>query len=254
VQIVRKIQQTMTTTTVNPQLRTAIKLRHLAEALSNNWEQLAAIGTGVKRSLAEAGTYMQANGDEANRKQFDAIEKNMAGEISGLENTLTQAAIKLKSNTIDASLNWSTVQSHLEQVGQLFEKLQALSATGFTKGTASDWKDIWNVVGSNLEAVRGICTSAYLKARMLADLSNTEMDELTATIVKHIPKSYSITEADKYAAEYIQAMADIKAESSAKSNVWDRFLNILAGVVPFEQSPAERVMMQRWIDGERGEL
>jgi predicted RND superfamily exporter protein len=115
------------TTTVNPQLRTAVKLRHLADALSNNWEQLAAIGTGVKRSLA-------------------------------------------------------------------------------------------------------------------------------ATIVKHIPKSYSITEADKYAAEYIQAMADIKAESSAKSNLWDRFLNILAGVVPFEQSPVERVMMQRWIDGERGEL
>jgi predicted GTPase len=244
----------METSTVNPELRTAIKLRHLADALSDNWEQLSTIGSRVKRSLAEASAYMKANGDEANQKQYEAIEKIMAGEISGLENMLTQAGEKLKSNSIDASLNWSAVQTHLDRVAQQFEKLQALPATGFTKGTAVDWKDIWNVVGSNLDAVRGICTSAYLKARMLADLSTIEMDELSATIVKHIPKSYSITEADKYATEYMQAMAQIKAESSAKTNLWDRFLNILAGVVPFEQNPAERVMMQRWIDGERGEL
>lgn len=52
----------------------------------------------------------------------------------------------------------------------------------------------------------------------------------------------------------MQAMEQIKADSSAKSNLWDRFLNVLAGVVPFEESPVERVMMQRWIDGEKGAL
>jgi len=244
----------MTTSTVNPEIRAAIKLRHLAEALSNNWEQLATIGNGVKRSISEAGAYMKANGDEANQNQFDAIEKNMAGEIAGIEGMLTQAAEQLKSNSIDAPLNWSTVQVHLDHVAQQFEMLKALPATGFKKGTAADWKDIWHVVGSNLEAVRGICASAYIKARMLADLSTEEIDELTATIVKHIPMNYSISEADKYAADHMQAMEQIKADSSAKSNLWDRFLNVLAGVVPFEESPAERVMMQRWIDGERGEL
>ncbi|MBK9194867.1 MAG: hypothetical protein IPO17_07710 [Flavobacteriales bacterium] len=49
-------------------------------------------------------------------------------------------------------------------------------------------------------------------------------------------------------------MDQIKEDSAKKSNLWDRFLNILAGMVPFEESPAERVMMQRWIDGEKGAL
>jgi hypothetical protein len=31
-------------------------------------------------------------------------------------------------------------------------------------------------------------------------------------------------------------------------------LNVIAGAIPFEQSPAERVMMQRWVNGEKGEL
>ena len=235
-------------------MRTAIKLRHLADAISNNWEQLATIGAGVKRSLAEAGAYMNAHGDDANRREFEAIQTNMGSEIAGLENMLAQAAEKLKSNTIDASLNWSTVQTHLDQVAQQFDRLRSLPATGFKKGAASDWKDIWDVVGSNLDVVRGVCSSAYLKAHMLAELSTVERDELTASIVKHIPMNYSITEADKYAAEYLQAMEQIKADSSAKSNLWDRFLNVLAGVVPFEESPAERVMMQRWLDGEKGAL
>ena len=47
--------------------------------------------------------------------------------------------------------------------------------------------------------------------------------------------------------EYVQAVKEIEEESSAKDNLWDRFLNVLAGNIPFNQTPEERVMMRRWL-------
>lgn len=40
-------------------------------------------------------------------------------------------------------------------------------------------------------------------------------------------------------------MQAIKEEAGKQANLWDRVLNVIAGAIPFEQSPAERVMMQR---------
>jgi hypothetical protein len=46
----------------------------------------------------------------------------------------------------------------------------------------------------------------------------------------------------------------IEAPSSRIVNLRGLFLNMPAGAVFFEQNPAERVTMQRWIDGGNGDL
>jgi hypothetical protein len=50
------------------------------------------------------------------------------------------------------------------------------------------------------------------------------------------------------------ALAQMEEEANKKDNLWDRFLNLLAGNIPFKQTPQERVMMMRWVNGEKGEL
>jgi hypothetical protein len=47
---------------------------------------------------------------------------------------------------------------------------------------------------------------------------------------------------------------NFQEEANKKDNLWDRFLNLLAGNLPFKQTPQERVMMMRWVNGEKGEL
>lgn len=235
--------------------RTAVKLRHLVEAINTNWEQLGGISKNVRKSLADASAFMAANGNTANVERYKRSLAVINKDLKGVEELLSTAASAVKEGkAIDASFNWTTLQAHLDSAEEQFRTLKDLPAEGFSQNSAKDWKDMWKVVGSNLDIVRGIGGSAYLKARMITDLSKEEMDDLTKAIVKHIPESFSLVEADKYAAEYLQAMEQIKEEASKKADLWDRFLNILAGMVPFEQSPAERVMMQRWINGEKGEL
>jgi ABC-type lipoprotein export system ATPase subunit len=102
--------------------------------------------------------------------------------------------------------------------------------------------------------MQGIGESAYIKSLMMKNFNKSEVDTLTNEIIKHIPQSFNLLDADKYKQDYLQAVKEIKQENNAKDNLWDRFLNILAGGIPFKQTPEERVMMRRWIDGERGEL
>jgi hypothetical protein len=47
---------------------------------------------------------------------------------------------------------------------------------------------------------------------------------------------------------------NFQEEANKKDNLWDRFLNLLAGNLSFKQTPQERVMMMRWVNGEKGEL
>ncbi|MCC7501051.1 MAG: hypothetical protein IT229_00885 [Flavobacteriales bacterium] len=245
----------MEKTTINPKLRAAIKLRHLVEAIHTDWAQLAAVGVTVRKQLAEAGELMKAHGDEHRRARFDTLAAAIQVESTALEAMLSNADKALKQGSpIDPSTDWGTMQGHLHAVEALFRQMQELCADASDPTNASDWQALWTVVRANLAVIHGICTSAYLKARMIAELSGEEADELTRTIIKHIPRSFSLAEADRYEHDYLAAMDQIKEDSAKKSNLWDRFLNILAGMVPFEESPAERVMMQRWIEGEKGAL
>lgn len=245
----------MEKTAINPKLRAAIKLRHLVEAIHTDWAQLATVGQTVRKQLAEAGELMKAHGDEHRRARFDSLAADIQTEATAVETMLSNADKALKQDrSIDPSTDWGTMQGHLHTAEALFRQMQALCADASEPANASDWQALWTVVRANLAVIHGICTSAYLKARMIAELSGEEADELTRTIIKHIPRSFSLAEADRYEHDYLAAMDQIKEDAAKKSNLWDRLLNILAGMVPFEENPAERVMMQRWIEGEKGAL
>jgi len=245
----------MEKTTINPKLRAAIKLRHLVEAISTDWGQLATVGKGVRKQLQQAEELAQVHGDAVFHAEFQRLLAGIRAEISGVESMLAKAAATLEQGKpIDPAMDWAGMQGHLHASEDLFRRMKQLPFAETTSTNAHDWNALWDVVRANMDAVRGLCSAAYLKARMIAELGKVEADALTKTIIHHIPRSFSLVEADRYEQDYLAAMDQIKEDAAKKSNLWDRFLNMLAGMVPFEESPAERVMMQRWIDGEKGAL
>lgn len=71
-------------------------------------------------------------------------------------------------------------------------------------------------------------------------------------IVDQIPADFTYEEAVEYQNDYFKALVNFKKEFREEKNLWDKFLDILAGGT--HQSPAERVMMERWLEGEKGSL
>lgn len=78
------------------------------------------------------------------------------------------------------------------------------------------------------------------------------MNAISQIIIDHIPLDFTYDEALEYQKEYYKALENFKKEFKEEKNLWDKFLDILAGGA--HQSTSERVMMERWLDGEKDDL
>ena len=84
------------------------------------------------------------------------------------------------------------------------------------------------------------------------EYTSQQIDEIANNILTQLPADYSAEEIKDYEKDYLIALDDVKKEFSQKKNLWDNFLDILAGDT--HQSASERVMLSRWIEGEKGKL
>jgi hypothetical protein len=87
---------------------------------------------------------------------------------------------------------------------------------------------------------------------MIEQYTPDELNKITQMIVDQIPADFTYEEAVEYQNDYFKALVNFKKEFREEKNLWDKFLDILAGGT--HQSPAERVMMERWLEGEKGSL
>ena len=82
--------------------------------------------------------------------------------------------------------------------------------------------------------------------------SPKELHKITEVIFNQIPEDFTFEESEKYEEEYLKALSNFRKEFSNEKNLWDKFLDVLAGGT--HQTPSESVMMQRWLEGEKRDL
>ena len=186
----------------------------------------------------------QAWADELNKynEEHQQLKKIMSNTIS---------KIKAKS-TEKLSKEWDSYPQHVIKIERSYANLKNLGASSLPENEKENWQKVWNDIIMTHKRIKNEAEACSIQLKLIENHDPKEVDELTDTILKHIPFKYSKEEAHKYNEEYMQAYEDIKKEASQKKNLWDKFLDLLAGGT--QQTPAQRVMMQRWVDGEKGDL
>ena len=157
-----------------------------------------------------------------------------------------------KKDASNVSENWEKHPAYSDKIEEIFNKLDNLGKKALPENKMADWNSLWRNINAAHQTIKNEANAVGTQLRLIETNSPDEVDKLTETILKHIPMKYSSQEAHEYTDEYMKAYEDIKKEASKKKNLWDKFLDILAGGA--EQTPAQRVMMQRWVNGEKGEL
>lgn len=235
---------------------TLIKLRHLSTSAKNNWEILTQFKTTVTGLLGEADQLMQEMGSAQGRATFQTDVQQLHANIAQVQGYLDTFATYIHDGkAFDSDAVWAAFEHALQAAAARFSTIGQYPNTYFSSPeAASTWREVWEVIRSNSYAVQGVGEAALLKVKMMENFDKAEADSLMEEIVKHIPPSFNLLEANQYKVEFLQAMQEMEEEANKKDNLWDRFLNVLAGGMPFKQSPAERVMMRRWLEGEKGEL
>ena len=241
--------------TNNKNLETLIKLRHLSEGLNSNWEALNTAKVKVAHLLDEANNIVKMFGSDLGKSKFQEDVNLIASLRDKIESQLAYFKNKIESQSnSDSSEIYKDFLSNTESISSIFTKIGKYPDDYFSGMNSADWFGVWAVIQSNIYTVQGFGHSAFVQLQMFENFSKQEIDDLTKEIIKYIPKSYHIEDAIQYKQEYITALAQMEEEANKKDNLWDRFLNLLAGNIPFKQTPQERVMMMRWVNGEKGEL
>jgi hypothetical protein len=103
-----------------------------------------------------------------------------------------------------------------------------------------------------LESLVAAVEACRVLLQMIERYTPDELNSLTQIIVDHIPPDFTYEEAMEYQNDYYKALTNFKNEFKKDKNLWDKFLDILAGGT--HQLPSEGAMMERWLDGEEENL
>ncbi len=103
-----------------------------------------------------------------------------------------------------------------------------------------------------LQSILQHVESCRVLLQIIEQYTPDELNAITKIIVDHIPLDFTYDEAVDYQKNYYKALENFKKEFKEEKNLWDKFLDILAG--GSHQSPSERVMMERWLEGEKDDL
>ena len=184
--------------------------------------------------------------------------ENVVMEINDAVLYVTKALSSLREkiaekNRSDSSELWKRFDLQLDILKAALRHLKDLGPEVLPENMHVHWESkIDKLESTLLSSIVTYARSCRVELQMIERYTTEELNVITQIVLDKIPKDFNVEEAEAYEKDYLSALKDFKKEFSEKKNLWDTFLDILAGGV--HQSPSEHVMLERWIEGEKRDL
>jgi hypothetical protein len=238
----------------NPGLRALLSIKNFGTTLQKDYGLLLQIEKDLeelnKTGLHIIEAYTEPEAGESWKLTTTAITKAVTG-IKNILNTVKKNIEKKETNGFAEP--WQQLGLQAKQLNEAAENsistgYKLLPETQFVK-----WQNEFEDVEKPLiQSLVDHVDSCRILLQMIERYSPDELNIITKIIVDQIPPDFTYEEAVVYQKDYYKALVNFKKEFKEEKNLWDRFLDILAGGT--HQSPSERVMLERWIEGEKGDL
>ncbi len=240
--------------TYNSGLRALLTIRNFGDVLEKHYARLIQIKEDINElnNKTKATVETQCSPDlnlkwKATLKEFNDSMLSIIQVINSFREKIT---IRDRSDT---SALWSAFDEQLDKLKKSYKALVLEGSQILPQNEQTNWvNDTRKYESIFIPSLISYTESCRVELRMIEKYSPDELNKINQLILEHIPKDYTFAEADEYEKEYLDALVDFKQEFQKEKNLWDTFLDILAGGT--HQSPEEHVMMKRWLDGEKGDL
>ena len=228
-------------------VKSVVTIRKMVLKISDNKSHIVELHEGILEGLEEAGKQIAPQKDLADL--WISEKKDIITSTSFLINLLDKLDEKFKNKDVSGLTEiWEQGKNDAVIIQSKFTEMKKLGEVIFSNENLKAWHLIWRRISDNANEILDIGETISLKLSMIEKMAPQEIDELTKDIVKHIPLNYSLEEAHKYEEDYLQAYEELKSEATKKKNLWDKFMDVLAGGI--KETPAHRVMMRRWMEGD----
>lgn len=233
----------------NPVIKAVQSLRKLAVEIKSTNKEIQENDQAIRLKINEAGKLIATTNNSMVVNKWIREKAKLVENSNILLGILENIEVKFKNKDIKDLLEvW---ESHEHYKGLVLNGMDELKEAGIAilvDENLQKWEDLWKSIETSLNNILSISETYNLKFRMMLALEPEEVDTLTMDIIQHIPLNYSDEEAGKYEKEYLMAYNELKESQSKKKSIWDKVMNILAGGI--EETPAHRVQMRRWMDGD----
>lgn len=233
----------------NPVIKAVQSLRKLSLDIKTTNKEIQTSDDEIRRKIEDCGKLITTTNDSMVINLWIREKAKLVENSNALLKVLEKIEEKFKEKDASSLVGiWETHEEYKNLVLDNFVTLERMGNTIFMDANLEKWEGIWKDIKTSLNKILSISETYHLKLKMMETLEPDEIDTLTEDILNHIPWNYSDEDAYQYEQEYLVAYGEIKELQSKKKNLWDKILHVLAGGI--EETPAHRVQMRRWMDGE----
>jgi len=241
----------METKMENPQLSAMLSIRNFDKAIEMHYEQLKAIESQLLTINKNALSIIESNCTTKDIAHWNATQQTCTDAIVLINKLVLRLQQKMESkDRMDLSEIWTTFLVLENTLKQSFVAAEKLGYKLLPKSAHQQWeKEVCNFEDAVLPLMIAHIDACKMELKLIEKYTPIEIGDVTHIVTNHIPKDFTFEEAYKYEQNYLKALSEIKKEFSKKKNSWDRFLHLLTSVT--HQQPSERMIMQRWVNGEK---
>ena len=238
----------------NPGLRALLAIKNFSTTLENDYEGLLQIESDLDKLNKKAFILIEATKSPEAIVRWNTRMNEVDTAIAGINDTLmiVKEMIEQKIKEGYPEL-WTQLSTHLLSLKDNSKNATNIGLELLPETFQMEWEKEYVIIETPM--VHYMVThveSCRVLLQMIERYTTDELNTITQIIVDQIPLDFTYQEAVEYQNDYYKALVNFKKEFKEEKNLWDTFLDILAGGT--HQSPSERVMMERWLDGEKGDL
>lgn len=236
------------------ELRALLSIRNFNSALEKHYSQMLEIEKKLEEFHKNALAIIEAHSSVESQEKWKEGLKKMNSSLKAINVVLNSVKEKVKNHDrSDSSALWKDFDLHLSNLKKMNKSLEDLGFEILPESQHIHWKkDVCNFEDTILPLIVSHAKACKIELQMMEKYTPKEIHDITQIILDHIPENFDFEQSDSYEKDYMKAFEDFKKEFSQKKDLWDKFLDILAGGT--HQPPSERVMMKRWLEGDKGDL
>ena len=203
-------------------------------------------------SIYERGVgFLNTQGNPDFQKEWDDNLNEVRVHANQMNHQLQMTAVQMKERKgkEDFSANWKEYETHRNYFQESALKFEKTGIKALPEENHIEWEDNYALYQKEVES--RIKTRSEFDKFIIDFVSKYDKDELTK--ISEIVQENATHEIDwsnpeEYRNQYIKAISQFQREFKPQ-NLWDSLLELLAGGV--HPSPSERVMLEKWADGEQ---
>jgi hypothetical protein len=240
--------------TYNSGLRALLTIRNFSDVLEKHYARLIQIEEDINELNNKTYSIIENSCSPDSCLQWKAALKEFNDSVLSVNEVINSFREKITiRDRSDTSTLWTAFDGQLDKLKKSYKALELMGSEILPENEQIIWEnDTRKYESIFISSLISYTESCRVELRMIEKYTPEELNKINQLILEHIPKDFTLAEADEYEKDYLDALVEFKQEFQKEKNLWDTFLDILAGGA--HQTPEEHVMMKRWLDGEKGDL